>query len=115
MSENTKTTYEIARDLLIDRGCDKRSIKTSISKMAGVTYHAVRKWEEKTATPGTQAIQALAKGLGVSVNYLLGGPSDDESNRLDDEMNRYWNVLEHDDKIYFLENLNAYLKRGRNK
>ena len=47
--------------------------QTAFGELFGVTPQAVSKWERELSCPDITLLPALAKVLGVSVAYLLGG------------------------------------------
>ena len=47
--------------------------QTAFGELFGVTPQAVSKWERELSCPDITLLPELAKVLGVSVAYLLGG------------------------------------------
>ena len=48
----------------------------ALAEMIGVSRHALGKWEEDTALPGLDNLQALAAELGTGVDALLGAQAE---------------------------------------
>ena len=63
-------TFERIKEISKERGLNLK--KTAIE--AGLSENAIYKW--KTQTPQSNALQAVADVLGVSVDYLLGNTDD---------------------------------------
>ena len=60
------TTFERIKEISKQRGLNLKKTATE----AGLSENAIYKW--KTQTPQSNALQAVADVLGVSVDYLLG-------------------------------------------
>lgn len=69
------TTFERIKEISKERGLNLK--KTAIE--AGLSENAIYKW--KTQTPQSNALQAVADVLGVSVDYLLGNTDDMHANK----------------------------------
>ena len=68
-------TFERIKEISKERGLNLK--KTAIE--AGLSENAIYKW--KTQTPQSNALQAVADVLGVSVDYLLGNTDDMHANK----------------------------------
>ena len=68
-------TFERIKEISKERGLNLK--KTAIE--AGLSENAIYKW--KTQTPQSNALQAVADVLGVSVDYLLGNTDDMHVNK----------------------------------
>ena len=68
-------TFERIKEISKERGLNLK--KTAIE--AGLSENAIYKW--KTQTPQSNALQAVADVLGVSVDYLLGNTDDMHTNK----------------------------------
>ena len=68
-------TFERIKEISKERGLNLK--KTAIE--AGLSENAIYKW--KTQTPQSNALQAVADVLGVSVDYLLGITDDMHANK----------------------------------
>lgn len=73
------TTFERIKEISKQRGLNLKKTATE----AGLSENAIYKW--KTQTPQSNALQAVADVLGVSVDYLLGNTDDMHSNKKDDK------------------------------
>ncbi|QIE79818.1 helix-turn-helix domain-containing protein [Weissella confusa] len=73
------TTFERIKEISKQRGLNLKKTSTE----AGLSENAIYKW--KTQTPQSNALQAVADVLGVSVDYLLGNTDDMHSNKKDDK------------------------------
>ena len=63
----------IGKRLRLARAAGGMSLRELASKIDNlVTAQAIGKYERDEAMPGSGVLIALAKGLGVSVDYLLG-------------------------------------------
>ena len=71
-------TFERIKEISKERGLNLK--KTAIE--AGLSENAIYKW--KTQTPQSNALQAVADVLGVSVDYLLGNTDDMHANKKDE-------------------------------
>ena len=71
-------TFERIKEISKERGLNLK--KTAIE--AGLSENAIYKW--KTQTPQSNALQAVADVLGVSVDYLLGNTDDMHTNKKDE-------------------------------
>ena len=71
-------TFERIKEISKERGLNLK--KTAIE--AGLSENAIYKW--KTQTPQSNALQAVADALGVSVDYLLGNTDDMHVNKKDE-------------------------------
>lgn len=69
------TIFERIKEISKERGLNLK--KTAIE--AGLSENAIYKW--KTQTPQSNALQAVADVLGVSVDYLLGNTDDMHANK----------------------------------
>lgn len=74
------TTFERIKEISKKRGLNLKKTATE----AGLSENAIYKW--KTQTPQSNALQAVADVLGVSVDYLLGNTDDMHSNKKDDNV-----------------------------
>jgi len=72
------TTFERIKEISKQRGLNLKKTATE----AGLSENAIYKW--KTQTPQSNALQAVADVLGVSVDYLLGNTDEMHSNKKDD-------------------------------
>ena len=72
------TTFERIKEISKQRGLNLKKTATE----AGLSENAIYKW--KTQTPQSNALQAVADVLGVSVDYLLGSTDEMHSNKKDD-------------------------------
>ena len=72
------TTFERIKEISKKRGLNLKKTATE----AGLSENAIYKW--KTQTPQSNALQAVADVLGVSVDYLLGNTDEMHSNKKDD-------------------------------
>lgn len=68
-------TFERIKEISKERGLNLK--KTAIE--AGLSENAIYKW--KTQTPQSNALQAVADVLGVSVDYLLGNTDEMHANK----------------------------------
>lgn len=68
-------TFERIKEISKERGLNLK--KTAIE--AGLSENAIYKW--KTQTPQSNALQAVADVLGVSVDYLLGNTDEMHENK----------------------------------
>ena len=68
-------TFDRIKEISKERGLNLK--KTAIE--AGLSENAIYKW--KTQTPQSNALQAVADVLGVSVDYLLGNTDDMHANK----------------------------------
>ena len=73
------TTFERIKEISKQRGLNLKKTATE----AGLSENAIYKW--KTQTPQSNALQAVADVLGVSVDYLLGNTDEMHSNKKDDK------------------------------
>ncbi|NKN31309.1 helix-turn-helix domain-containing protein [Weissella cibaria] len=73
------TTFERIKEISKQRGLNLKKTATE----AGLSENAIYKW--KTQTPQSNALQAVAEVLGVSVDYLLGNTDEMHSNKKDDK------------------------------
>ena len=73
------TTFERIKEISKQRGLNLKKTATK----AGLSENAIYKW--KSQTPQSNALQAVADVLGVSVDYLLGNTDEMHSNKKDDE------------------------------
>lgn len=73
------TTFERIKEISKQRGLNLKKTATE----AGLSENAIYKW--KTQTPQSNALQAVADVLGVSVDYLLGNTDEVHSNKKDDK------------------------------
>jgi len=71
------TTFERIKEISKQRGLNLKKTATE----AGLSENAIYKW--KTQTPQSNALQAVADVLGVSVDYLLGNTDEMHSNKKD--------------------------------
>ena len=71
-------TFERIKEISKERGLNLK--KTAIE--AGLSENAIYKW--KTQTPQSNALQAVADVLGVSVDYLLGNTDEMHANKKDE-------------------------------
>lgn len=69
------TTFERIKEISKQRGLNLKKTATE----AGLSENAIYKW--KTQTPQSNALQAVADVLGVSVDYLLGNTDEMHSNK----------------------------------
>ncbi|MCT0958372.1 XRE family transcriptional regulator [Weissella cibaria] len=72
-------TFERIKEISKQRGLNLKKTATE----AGLSENAIYKW--KTQTPQSNALQAVADVLGVSVDYLLGNTDEMHSNKKDDK------------------------------
>ena len=72
-------TFERIKEISKERGLNLK--KTAIE--AGLSENAIYKW--KTQTPQSNALQAVADVLGVSVDYLLGNTDEMHNIQKNDE------------------------------
>ena len=72
------TTFERIKEISKQRGLNLKKTATE----AGLSENAIYKW--KIQTPQSNALQAVADVLGVSVDYLLGNTDEMHSNKKDD-------------------------------
>lgn len=89
--------YEIFEQLL-----RKHNLSAyKVSKLTGVTQSTLSDWKRGRSTPKTDTLQKLADYFDVSVDYLMGGESD-EPNAIDKENNP---IVLDDDALELLEEL----------
>ena len=74
------TTFERIKEISKQRGLNLKKTATE----AGLSENAIYKW--KTQTPQSNALQAVADVLGVSVDYLLGNTDEMHSNKKNDNV-----------------------------
>ncbi|TGE61098.1 XRE family transcriptional regulator [Weissella confusa] len=72
------TTFERIKEISKQRGLNLKKTATK----AGLSENAIYKW--KSQTPQSNALQAVADVLGVSVDYLLGNTDQMYGNKKDD-------------------------------
>ena len=92
-------TFERIKEISKERGLNLKKIAIE----AGLSENAIYKW--KTQTPQSNALQAVADVLGVSVDYLLGNTDDMHANKkattYSDDLKEYFDehpVLKFDGK-----------------
>ena len=71
------TTFERIKEISKQRGLNLKKTATK----AGLSENAIYKWQSQT--PQSNALQAVADVLGVSVDYLLGNTDEMHSNKND--------------------------------
>ncbi|MBJ7630983.1 helix-turn-helix transcriptional regulator [Weissella sp. GP1] len=71
------TTFERIKDISKQRGLNLKKTATK----AGLSENAIYKW--KIQTPQSNALQAVADVLDVSVDYLLGNTDEIHGNKKD--------------------------------
>lgn len=105
-------TFERIKEISKERGLNLK--KTAIE--AGLSENAIYKW--KTQTPQSNALQAVADVLGVSVDYLLGNTDDMHTNKKDestiDLIAAHWGVdldnLSKEEKAIVMARARDYVK-----
>ena len=105
-------TFERIKEISKERGLNLK--KTAIE--AGLSENAIYKW--KTQTPQSNALQAVADVLGVSVDYLLGNTDEMHANKKDestiDLIAAHWGVdldnLSKEEKAIVMARARDYVK-----
>lgn len=105
-------TFERIKEISKERGLNLK--KTAIE--AGLSENAIYKW--KTQTPQSNALQAVADVLGVSVDYLLGNTDDMHANKKDestvDLIAAHWDIdldnLSKEEKAIVMARARDYVK-----
>ncbi|MDF8373630.1 helix-turn-helix domain-containing protein [Weissella paramesenteroides] len=105
-------TFERIKEISKERGLNLK--KTAIE--AGLSENAIYKW--KTQTPQSNALQAVADVLGVSVDYLLGNTDDMHANKKDestaDLIAAHWGIdldnLSQEEKAIVMARARDYVK-----
>lgn len=105
-------TFERIKEISKERGLNLK--KTAIE--AGLSENAIYKW--KTQTPQSNALQAVADILGVSVDYLLGNTDDMHANKKDestvDLIAAHWGIdldnLSKEEKAIVMARARDYVK-----
>ena len=105
-------TFERIKEISKERGLNLK--KTAIE--AGLSENAIYKW--KTQTPQSNALQAVADVLGVSVDYLLGNTDEMHANKKDestiDLIAAHWDIdldnLSKEEKAIVMARARDYVK-----
>ena len=105
-------TFERIKEISKERGLNLK--KTAIE--AGLSENAIYKW--KTQTPQSNALQAVADVLGVSVDYLLGNTDEmhaaKKSTSTDELFAAHWGIdlskLSQEDKAIVMSRARDYVK-----
>ncbi len=95
---------------------EKELSKSELSKLAGIHYSQIGRYEDKGVQPSADILSKLANVLDVSSDYLMNGTSDDiiKDTLTDKELLNQFKVVEkmpEDKKLIVKELIEAFILR----
>ena len=94
----------------------KKLTQSDLAKIVGITYIQIGRYETSKSTPSSDVLQALAKALDTTTDFLMNGSQDDKASAqlADRELLKHFRAVEQlskEDKNLVITFIDAFLTK----